>query len=45
MLGQVMTDDALRARLADGARRVRDRLLDWEHAAGAMASALERIDG
>lgn len=45
VLQRVMEDDDLRARLAAGARRVRGRLPDWEHAADAMAAALERIDG
>lgn len=45
VLGRVMADDALRTRLADGARRMRHRLPDWEHAADAMAAVLERVDG
>jgi glycosyltransferase involved in cell wall biosynthesis len=44
-LAQVIGDERLRARLAEGARRVRDRLPDWEHACDNMAAALERLDG
>ncbi len=40
-LSRVLGDAALRARLAAGARRVRDRLPTWEAAAAAMAVALE----
>jgi glycosyltransferase involved in cell wall biosynthesis len=42
-LSQVLGDAALRARLAAGARRVRDRLPTWEDAVGRMAAALERM--
>jgi glycosyltransferase involved in cell wall biosynthesis len=41
-LSQVLGDRHLRARLAEGARRVRDRLPTWEEAVGKMADALER---
>ena len=41
-LSQVLGDRHLRARLAEGARRVRDRLPTWEDAVGKMAAALER---
>ena len=44
-LSQVIGDLQLRARLAEGARRVRDRLPDWDHACGEMAAALERLNG
>ena len=40
-LTRVMSDARLRDRLADGARRRRDRLPTWEEAAGKMAAALE----
>jgi hypothetical protein len=40
-----MGDAQLRARLAEGARRVRDRLRDWERAFAEMAAALEGLDG
>jgi glycosyltransferase involved in cell wall biosynthesis len=42
-LSRVLGDRDLRARLADGARRVRDRLPTWEDAADRMAAALERV--
>jgi glycosyltransferase involved in cell wall biosynthesis len=42
-LSQVLGDPHLRARLAEGARRVRDRLPTWEDAVGKMAAALERV--
>lgn len=42
-LSRVMGDAALRERLADGARRVRDWLPSWELALGGMAAALERV--
>jgi glycosyltransferase involved in cell wall biosynthesis len=42
-LAGVLADGALRARLAAGARRVRDRLPTWEQAAGRMAAALTQI--
>jgi hypothetical protein len=37
----VITDPALRAQLADGARRARQRLPTWDASAGAMAEALQ----
>jgi hypothetical protein len=37
----VIADPGLRARLADGARRVRQRLPTWDASAGAMAQALK----
>jgi glycosyltransferase involved in cell wall biosynthesis len=42
-LARVMGDADCRARLAEGARRVRDRLPTWETASGRMAAALERV--
>jgi glycosyltransferase involved in cell wall biosynthesis len=42
-LSRMLDDPHLRARLAEGARRVRDRLPTWEHAAGQAAEALERV--
>jgi glycosyltransferase involved in cell wall biosynthesis len=42
-LSQVLGDARLRARLAAGARRVRDRLPTWDVAVGKMAAALERM--
>lgn len=44
-LAQVIGDGRLRARLAAGARRVRDRLPDWDHACEQMDTALGRLDG
>jgi glycosyltransferase involved in cell wall biosynthesis len=41
-LSRVLGDAELRARLAEGARRLRDRLPTWEEASGKMAAALER---
>ena len=41
-LSRVLGDSHLRAQLAAGARRVRDRLPTWDAAAAAMARALER---
>ena len=41
-LSGVIGDARLRARLAEGASRVRDRLPTWDTAAAAMAQALER---
>jgi len=41
-LSRVLGDADLRARLADGARRVREHLPTWDAAAVAMAQALER---
>jgi glycosyltransferase involved in cell wall biosynthesis len=43
-LGRIVRDDSLRARLAAGARRVRERLPTWERAAAEMAAALEHLD-
>jgi len=43
-LTQAIDDEACRARLAGGARRVRERLPTWEHAVAQMAAALESID-
>ena len=42
-LSRVLTDAGLRTRLAEGARRVRDRLPTWEHASAQMASALDSL--
>ena len=41
-LDRVIGDAGLRARLAAGARRVRDRLPTWDDAADKMVAALER---
>src|SRR4029078_4703138 len=38
---QVLSDAALRQRLARGARRTRDTLQSWDHAVGRMAAVLE----
>ena len=43
-LSAVLADDDLRARLASGARRVRDRLPTWDEAADKMAAALARLE-
>ncbi len=43
-LRRVMSDTALRARLAAGARHVRERLPTWDSAAFAMDAALQRMD-
>jgi glycosyltransferase involved in cell wall biosynthesis len=43
-LTQVLDDAALRAQLAAGARRVRDRLPTWNDAATRMAAALTSLD-
>ncbi|HQZ37865.1 MAG TPA: glycosyltransferase family 4 protein [Vicinamibacterales bacterium] len=43
-LGRVITDPEFRARLAAGARRVRDRLPTWDDAVGKMATTLEGCD-
>jgi len=43
-LTRLLDDRALRARLAGGARRVRDRLPTWEAAAERMVAALAAID-
>jgi glycosyltransferase involved in cell wall biosynthesis len=42
-LARVIGDDSLRARLAEGARRSRDRLPSWDAAARLMSSALDRL--
>lgn len=42
-LAGVLDDPALRARLAAGARRVRERLPTWERAIGRMEAALNQI--
>jgi glycosyltransferase involved in cell wall biosynthesis len=42
-LSLVLGDAHLRARLAEGARCVRDRLPTWEDAVDKMAAALERV--
>ena len=42
-LSRVVGDAALRARLAEGARRVRERLPTWDEAAGGMAAALASL--
>jgi glycosyltransferase involved in cell wall biosynthesis len=44
-LSRVIADRALRACLAEGARRVRDRLPTWDAAAAAMSQALEAVTG
>ena len=44
-LARVLGDSSLRARLADGARRRRDRLPTWDDAARRMSAALDRING
>jgi glycosyltransferase involved in cell wall biosynthesis len=44
-LARVIGDDRLRARLAEGARRRRDRLPSWDDAAKLMSSALDRLNG
>jgi glycosyltransferase involved in cell wall biosynthesis len=41
-LHRVLTDAALRDRLRDGARAVRNRLPTWEDSAATLAAALER---
>jgi glycosyltransferase involved in cell wall biosynthesis len=43
-LARVIGDAQLRARLAAGARRVRDRLPTWDHAVDAMIAALARVN-
>jgi glycosyltransferase involved in cell wall biosynthesis len=43
-LTRVLDDPSLRARLAKGARYVRDRLSTWDDAAGRMTAALASID-
>ena len=42
-LSRVLGDAGLRARLAGGARRVRDRLPTWDEASGRMAAALDSL--
>jgi glycosyltransferase involved in cell wall biosynthesis len=42
-LSRVLGDASLRAQLAQGARRVRDRLPTWDHAVDTMAAALHDI--
>jgi glycosyltransferase involved in cell wall biosynthesis len=42
VLSEVIGSKALRARLAEGARSIRDRLPTWDIAARRMAAALER---
>jgi glycosyltransferase involved in cell wall biosynthesis len=42
-LTRVLDDATLRACLADGARRVRDRLPAWDEAARRMAAAIEHV--
>jgi glycosyltransferase involved in cell wall biosynthesis len=44
-LSAVVTDSALRARLAGGARRARARLRSWDDAARLMARTIEHVDG
>ena len=42
-LAHALGDSTLRARLAEGARRMRDRLPTWEDAARRMAEAIEGV--
>ena len=42
-LDRMLSDAALRERMAEGARRVRQQLPTWEHAASKMADALARV--
>ena len=42
-LSRVLRDAGLRARLAEGARRVRDRLPTWEETSERMAAALDSL--
>jgi glycosyltransferase involved in cell wall biosynthesis len=44
-LARIIGDPGLRARCAAGARRVRETLPDWDHAARQFATALESLDG
>ena len=44
-LGAVISDTALRERLAEGARRARGRLRSWDDAAELMARTIEGVDG
>jgi len=43
-LRAIVSDSALRARLAEGARRTRTRLPSWDDAAGLMARTIEGVD-
>jgi glycosyltransferase involved in cell wall biosynthesis len=43
-LSSVVTDAALRRRLAGGARRAGARLRSWDDAAGQMARTIEGVD-
>jgi glycosyltransferase involved in cell wall biosynthesis len=42
-LRRIMTDAALRSRLAAGARRVRERLPGWDRAIASMIATLESV--
>jgi glycosyltransferase involved in cell wall biosynthesis len=44
-LAGVVSDEALRDRLAAGARRARTRLPSWDDAAALMARSIEDVDG
>jgi len=44
-LSAVVTDRALRARLAAGARQAGTRLRSWDDAAALMAHTIEDVDG
>jgi glycosyltransferase involved in cell wall biosynthesis len=44
-LSRVLGDSGLRARLAKGARRRRDRLPTWDDAARVMSAALNGVEG
>ena len=44
-LTAVIESTQLRARLAEGARRVRDRLSSWEGASARLAESVERVAG
>jgi len=44
-LARMLDDSGLRARLAEGARRRRDRLPTWDEAARVMSTALDRLCG
>ncbi|PYR37992.1 MAG: glycosyl transferase group 1 [Acidobacteria bacterium] len=44
-LTAVIESTQLRARLAEGARRVRDRLSSWEDASARLAESVERVAG
>jgi len=44
-LARAIGDTALRAQLAEGARRVRDRLANWDHACAGMSAALRSLAG